>query len=158
MRFTLIFLMLSFVFICSCKRTKNEAAYINALVKTNEFILDGNERMKTNVLTSSNYDPILQTQEIIFKINSIDRTTLSYIQKLKNSKIEINAEELVQFKKDLIKNNIDYKDWDYFFEEYYYRESEIKIIPVQVAINEILLLTNQLFSYYARNLQWSYEN
>lgn len=155
MRFTLIFFVLVSVFICSCKRTKNEAAYINALVKTNEFILDGNERMKTNVLTSSNYDPRLQTQEIIFKIKSIDRTTLSYIQKLKNSKIEINAEELVQFKKDLIKNNIDYKDWDYFFEEYYYRESEIKIIPVQVAINEILLLTNQLFSYYARNLQWS---
>ena len=155
MRFTLIFLLLSSVLICSCKRTEDEEVYINALEKSNDYILDVNESIKATIVTRVSYDPRSQTQEIILKINKIDSSTLAYARELKKNKVEIKAAELGKFKKDLIRNNIDSPDWDYFFEDDFYQESKIKMIPFHVAINEVILLANQMYTYFARNLHWA---
>lgn len=155
MRFALVFLMLNFVFICSCKQATNEEAYIAALEKSNTFILDANKIIKGMVQFRTEDDPRQKTQEIQLKLNKIDSSTNSYIKKLKKNEAEINIEEHSQFKRDLIRNNVDSPNWDYFFEDDIYQTSEIEMIPVQVAINDVILLANQLFMFYARQFHWS---
>ena len=155
MRFTLIFLILGSIFICSCKPTTNEEAYKNALEKSNIFIIEANESLEAKVESRASYDPRPQTQEIRNKVNLIHNSTLSYVKKLEKNKAEINIEELCQFKRDLIRNNIDSPDWDYFFEDDFYNKSEIKMIPYLVAINDVTFLANQMLMFHERDLQWS---
>ncbi|MFZ1298419.1 MAG: hypothetical protein WAT16_10280, partial [Saprospiraceae bacterium] len=117
MRPTLIFLFFISVFIFSCNRPSKEEAFLNALERSNTFILDANEEVLTFTEIRLSSDPRPKTQEIRLKINKINSSTISYTKKLEKNKVEIKADELHQFKKDLIRNNINSPDWDYFLED-----------------------------------------
>lgn len=93
------FLLLSSVLICSCKRTEDEEVYINALEKSNDYILDVNESIKATIVTRVSYDPRSQTQEIILKINKIDSSTLAYARELKKIKLKLKQRNLVNLKR-----------------------------------------------------------
>ncbi len=147
--------MVVFVLNSSCDRTPKEEVYLNALERSNVFISEANEWTKALTISQSSRDPRLETLEMQLKLKNIDSLTTSFINELKKNEVEIKSTKLNQFKKDLIRNNIKASDMDYFFMNDFYEEAKIKMIPYQVAINDVSLLVNQMFMYYASSFHWS---
>lgn len=143
------------MFFSACERTPKEDAYLMAIERSNVFISEANEWTKALTISQSSRDPRVETVEMQLKLKNIDSVTISFIKELEKNKVEIKSTKLNQFKKDLIRNNIKSTNWDYFFEDDFYWEPEIEMIPYQVAINDVSLLANQMLMYYARSFHWS---